>query len=57
MGREVATLDDEYRDGGLWYTATFDGRGLAGGTYFYRIQVEGFAGIDYDETRSVVLIK
>ncbi len=43
MGREVATLDDEYRDGGLWYTATFDGRGLAGGTYFYRIQVEGFA--------------
>ena len=57
MGRELATLDDEYRDGGLWYTATFDGRGLAGGTYFYRIQVEGFAGIDYDKTRSVVLVK
>ena len=57
MGRDITTLDDQYRDGGFWYTATFDGRGLAGGTYFYRIQVEGFAGIDYDKTRSVVLIK
>lgn len=56
MGREVATLDDEYRDGGRWYTATFDGRGLAGGTYFYRIQIEGFAGIDYDKTEAIVLV-
>ncbi len=56
-GREVATLDDAYRERGHWYTATFDGRGLAAGTYYYRIQVEGFAGIDFDKTRGIVLVK
>jgi len=56
-GREVTTLDDAYREGGHWYSATFDGRGLAGGMYYYRLQVEGFAGVDFDKTSALVLIK
>ena len=56
-GREVATLDNTYRERGNWYTATFDGRSLAAGAYYYRIQVEGFAGIDFDKTRTIVLVK
>ena len=57
MGREVATLDDTFRERGHWYTATFDAGNLAAGTYYYRIQVEGFADIDFDKTRGIVLVK
>ncbi len=56
-GREVATLVDDFRQRGQWYTAFFSGDNLAAGTYYYRIQVEGFAEIDFDETRSIVLVK
>lgn len=56
-GREIATLDDTYREGGHWYAATFDGDGLASGVYYYRILVEGFAGIDFEETHTLLLVR
>ncbi|MFQ5569811.1 MAG: N-acetylmuramoyl-L-alanine amidase [Rhodothermales bacterium] len=56
-GREVAVLENTYHDGGRWYASTFDGEGLPSGTYFYRFQVAGFAGLDYDKTRALTLIR
>jgi hypothetical protein len=51
LGREVATLIDEYRPAGS-YKVEFDGSDLASGTYFYRLQ----AG-DYIETKKLILLK
>lgn len=56
-GREVAALVDTHQEAGRWYTAAFDGRSLPGGTYFYRLEVEGFSGVVYDETRALVLVR
>jgi hypothetical protein len=50
-GREVATLVDEVKPAGI-HSVTFDGSGLASGTYVYRIQ----AG-NYVATRKLVLVK
>lgn len=51
LGREVATLVDEYKDAGF-HEVEFNAAGLSSGVYFYRIQ----AG-DYVETRKMVLIR
>lgn len=56
-GREVRTLVDEPQDGGQWYHRTFDASGLASGTYYYRLQVEGFSGVVFDETRAVLVVR
>ncbi len=56
-GRRVALLADAFQDGGRWYARSFDGRGLPGGTYFYRLRVDGFAGLVYDKTRAVTLVR
>ena len=54
VGRLVTTLVDSYQEEDRWYTVEFTTDELGSGTYFYRIQVEGFAGIAYDETRPMV---
>ena len=57
LGRAVARLVNGHQDGGSWYHAEFDASGLPDGTYFYRLSVEGFAGTDFKETRTLVLVR
>lgn len=56
-GREVRTLVHAYLDGERWYVHTFDASGLASGIYYYRLQVEGFAGTIFDETKTLVVLR
>ena len=51
LGNEVATLVDEYREEGK-YEVEFDGRNLASGLFFYKLQAGSFV-----ETKKMVLIK
>jgi hypothetical protein len=51
LGREVATLVDEYKPAGR-YEVEFDGRNLSTGSYFYRLQVGEFM-----ETKKLILLK
>lgn len=51
LGREVATLVDEYRQPGT-YLAQWDASGLPSGVYFYGIQAGGFS-----DTKKMVLSK
>jgi hypothetical protein len=57
MGRHVATLADGFHDSGRWYVETFDAANLPSGTYYYRLQVEGFSGIDFQKTRSFTVLR
>ncbi|QXD15622.1 N-acetylmuramoyl-L-alanine amidase [Rhodocaloribacter litoris] len=56
-GREVRTLVEAYQRSGQWYTVPFDAAGLPAGTYFYRLRVEGFSGLDFDRTGTLVLVR
>jgi len=51
LGREVATLIDEYKPAGT-YEIEFNASGLASGVYFYRLQ-----GGDYTATKKLLLLK
>jgi hypothetical protein len=51
IGREVATLVDDVRPAGA-YSVTFDGSGLASGTYVYRIQAGSSVA-----TKKLVLVR
>jgi len=51
LGKEVATLVDETKNAGL-YTVEFDGSQFSSGTYFYRLESNGFVS-----TKKMMLIK
>ena len=51
LGREVATLVDAELESGV-HKINFDGKDLASGIYFYRIQTEGFL-----KTKKLMLLK
>ena len=51
LGERVAILVDERQEAGE-HSVAFDGRMLPSGTYFYRLETEGFV-----ETRKMVLLK
>jgi len=51
MGREVSRLVDRELGAGV-HEATFDGQGLASGTYFYRIEAGSFMAV-----KQMILIK
>jgi hypothetical protein len=51
LGREVTTLVNEQMTVGS-YKATFDGKGIASGIYFYRLHVGNFI-----EMKKMLLIK
>ncbi len=51
LGQEVATVFEGFQSAGN-YSFTFDGAGLAGGVYLYRLQVNNFV-----ETKRLVLVK
>ncbi len=56
-GAEVATLAQGFQDAGRWYAVPFNASSLASGTYYYRLLVQGFAGIAFEQTRSLTLVK
>lgn len=56
-GRLIKSLVDAYQEGGSWYSSSFDANQLASGSYFYRMTVEGFSSIIFDETRSLTLVR
>lgn len=62
LGRGVATLVNENKSAGV-YTVSFDASELAGGVYFYRLQVtpwrDGALALtgNYVQTRQMVLLK
>jgi hypothetical protein len=51
LGQEVATLFEGIRQPGK-YTATFDGRGLSGGVYLYRM-----IGPNFVDMKKTLLLK
>ncbi len=51
LGREVATLVDEFKPAGS-YEIEFDASQLSSGTYFYKLQADGFV-----QTRKMILMK
>ncbi len=51
LGQEVKTLVNGYRLRGK-YSVDFDGRNLASGVYFYRMEVNGYA-----DSRKMILLK
>jgi hypothetical protein len=56
-GRLVDVLRDTFQEKDRWYTAHFDAGGLTAGTYFYLLSVEGFGGIVFEESGSLVLVR
>ena len=56
-GRQVRALVNTYQEGDQWYTVEFDAGTLAQGMYYYRMQVEGFASIVFDETRAMLYVR
>ncbi|MBV6512209.1 MAG: hypothetical protein FMNOHCHN_01706 [Ignavibacteriaceae bacterium] len=54
-GEEVAALVNEIQDAGS-YQISFNGSGLASGTYLYRITVTSDAGV-YTQSRKMIILK
>jgi len=55
-GRELMNLVNDTKQVGF-HTVDFNGANLASGVYFYRINVDGTEGKNYQATRRMVLIK
>jgi hypothetical protein len=55
MGRSVALVVDAVQDGESWYSVPMNAGQLPGGVYFYRVLVEGFAGVIFDQTNTLVV--
>jgi hypothetical protein len=56
-GRLVDELQDGFQEKDRWYTAHFDAGDLSSGAYFYRITVDGFAGVVFDESGTLILAR
>ncbi len=56
-GRLIETLVDGFQDGDRWYNAIFNASNHANGTYYYRLQIEGFSNQVFDKTGTMVIVK
>jgi hypothetical protein len=56
LGREVAVLADEKKTPGN-YTVSFDGSGLPGGIYFYRMVATANGTVTFSEAKRMMLVK
>ncbi len=54
-GRMVTRVEDRFVDGGTWDSASIDVSGLSSGTYFYRMTVDGFSGVVFDQSRVLIV--
>jgi hypothetical protein len=55
LGREVATLVDEFRDAGIYevdFSSKIDGKELTSGIYFYRLTIDS-----YTDTKKMILLR
>lgn len=55
-GREVKTLLNAKMITGS-YEIAFDGTGISSGVYFYRLDVTGKDGINFSDTKKMILVK
>lgn len=55
-GKEVVSLVDAEMESG-YYTADFNGAGLASGVYFYRLIATSSAGNSFNKTMKMILVK
>ncbi len=55
-GREVRRIENEFQEGDQWYVTNVNVSALSSGLYFYRIRVDGFSGIAFDETRTIAVV-
>lgn len=55
-GREIKTLTDRFQQGDQWYVSLLNVSDLASGMYYYRIRIDGFSGIAFDETRTIAVM-
>ena len=56
-GRRVLTGDEQYREAGEWYVTTLDTSFLPGGIYFYRILVDGFSSVEFNQTEQLIVLR
>ncbi len=56
-GRRIATLEDAYREEDRWHVAELDTRDLAGGIYFYRVTLDGFAGVVHNTVNPLIVVR
>jgi len=56
-GREISSLEQNWRESGQWYTTTFDASNLPGGLYFYHMKVKGFSNTVYQTTKPLIVLK
>lgn len=55
-GREVQLIEDRFRKGDRWSVSTVNTGSLPSGMYFYRLRIDGYAGIVFDETRAIAVV-
>ena len=56
LGAEVSTIVNENKTAG-YYSATFDGKNLASGAYYYKITFTSAESRSFTETRKMMLLK
>jgi hypothetical protein len=56
-GRRVSVLVNAYQEAGQWTAVDVPLSNLGPGVYYYRLQVEGFAGVTLDETRALTVAR
>lgn len=56
LGNKVSEVVNSAQNAGT-YEASFDAAGLASGVYFYRIDVIGDNGINFTDTKKLILVK
>jgi hypothetical protein len=56
LGNKVSEVVNSVQNAGT-FEASFDAAGLASGVYFYRIDVTGNNGINFTDTKKLILVK
>ena len=57
LGRVQATPYDGFASGEQWHDLRINVDGMRSGLYFVRMQVESFAGVTFDETRTFSIVR
>ena len=56
LGREVAEIVNDNLQAGT-FEVNFDASNLSSGTYFYKLSVNTSQGVNWTETKKMVLVK
>ncbi|GAB5518562.1 MAG: hypothetical protein RhofKO_08130 [Rhodothermales bacterium] len=55
LGREVMRLADGFQDAGAWQVFDLNTETLSSGVYIYRVEVEGFSGISFSSSQTLIV--